>query len=118
MVRIPCVGNEGLTGSNNKAILSITILLISLLYLLQLASTHSYSQEPKFIIRLKSGVEIKAERIAIEDDVVFYLFSSNEEKRMGISKESVAEIVERQKRSGKEIIIFPQKTDFKNKSTS
>ena len=117
MVRIPCVGNEGLTASIKKATLSINIVLISLFYLLQLGSTRSYSQEPKFIIRLKSGVEIKAEKIVIEDDVVFYLFSSNEEKRMGISKDSVAEIVERGKRSGKEIIIFPQKTDFKNKST-
>ncbi|MGD9031714.1 MAG: hypothetical protein PVH02_03560 [Desulfobacteraceae bacterium] len=117
MVGIPCIGNEGRLSPVKKATLSINIVLISLFYLLQLGSTYSYSQEPKFIIRLKSGVEIKAEKIAIEDDVVFYLFSSNEEKRMGISKGSVAEIVERGKRSGKEIIIFPQKTDLKNKST-
>lgn len=117
LFRTPWAGNEGLIGSNKKATLSINIVLIPLFYILVLGSTSLYSQEPRFIIRLKSGVEIKAEKIAIEDDAVFYLFSSNEEKRMGISKGSVAEIVERGKRSGKEIIIFPQETDFKRKSS-
>jgi hypothetical protein len=36
---------------------------------------------------------------------------------MGISKGSVAEIVEGGKRSGKEIIVFHQETDFKRKSS-
>lgn len=100
-----------------KAIVSLTILLISILYFQQLANTQLYAQESRFIIRLRSGVEIKAEKILIEDDVVFYLFSTNERKSMGISKESVAEIIEREKRSGKEIIIFPQERDSESKFT-
>jgi hypothetical protein len=80
LFRTPWAENEALKGSNKKANLSINIVLISLFYILVLGSTHSYSQEPRFIIRLKSGVEIKAEKIAIEDDVVLFIFSSNEEK--------------------------------------
>ena len=77
----------------------IGIVIISICFVLQIGITNSHSQGTEFIIKLKSGVEIKTKSILIEDGIVYYIFSSYGKKKVGIGKDAIQKIFER-KRSG------------------
>jgi len=92
-----------------KTIQESIIVIISVCLVLLTGAEYAYPQKSKFIIRLENGMEIKTDNILIEEGVLYYQFSSQGKRKVGIATSSIARILERN-RSGelKRIEIPPQ----------
>ncbi|MBL7174891.1 MAG: hypothetical protein ISS66_03595 [Desulfobacteraceae bacterium] len=88
----------------------IGIVIIFTLVIFQLGIITSHSQGNKFIIKLKSGVEITTRNILIEEGVVYYIFSSYGEKKVGIAQSAIAKILERKRSGAVRTINIPLKS--------
>lgn len=94
---------------NSKLRIGIVTLFILVIFLFGNITSHSQGNE--FIIKLKSGGEITTNNILIEAGIVYYIFSSYGEKKVGISQSAIAKILEREKSGTVKALDIPLKSE-------
>ena len=95
----------------------IGIVINFTLVFFQLVIIPSHSQGNEFIIKLKSGVKISTSNILIEEGVVYYIFSSYGDKKVGIAQSAIAKILERKRSGALRTIHIPLKSKRYSRGT-
>ena len=110
----------GRNGNRMKYIKNFIFISIVMLLIIHVGPDYTYSQQDRFLIELKSGVEIFSPTLLIKDGFVFYRFTSYGHKNVGISIKFVKQILEIKKDGGRQPIdiLNPPKSLTKEKMIS
>jgi hypothetical protein len=85
-----------------KSIPSTTLAILCAVLLLLNAGAPVGAEGGTYLIKLGSGAEIICDKMVVEGDTVFYMFSSFGRKRVGINKDAIKAIFVRKKGHGDE----------------